>query len=665
MIPQETIGQIFETARVEEVVGDYVSLKKKGTNMWGLCPFHNEKTPSFSVSPSKGIYKCFGCGEGGNSVNFIMSHEHMTYPEALRFLAKKYNIEIEEEELTPERQQELSERESLYLVMQYAQRKFTENLLESEAGKAIGLSYFKERGFSDEIIEKFQLGYSLDNKKAFVTEAVENQHSKEMLVKSGMALDYDNGLVDRFHARVMFPIRNLSGRVIAFGGRTLRTDKKIAKYINSPETPLYNKTEVLYGIFESKKDIINQDNCFLVEGYTDVISMHQAGVQNVVASSGTSLTKEQIRLVKRLTNNLTVMYDGDSAGIKASFRGIDMILEEGLNVRTLLFPDGEDPDSFAQSKSEEELRDFIAENATDFIQFKSKVLAEEAKGDPIKTAEMIKDLVNSIALIPDPITRSVYIRECASIMHMDEQILVSELNKARRKAFADKQKRESGREFSVTDIPLPEEPLARQQFPTEETITDIHQERDIVRLLLMYGDKTVSLDVEPEPTDDDSAEKNADPLDPIKEDFNVADLICAEMRDNAIVLGNKACNEILNEFNRMLDEGTVPDHHHFLAFPDPEVTKLAVELISSKHTLSENWKTHNILVTSEEEQLERAVLSSLNAIKLRRVEAVIRDVRSTIEDSAEEDLDDKLRHLQQLLTLRGVLAKDIGAIILR
>lgn len=661
MIPQETIGQIFETARIDEVVGDFVQLKKKGTNLWGLCPFHNEKTPSFSVSPAKGIYKCFGCGEGGNSVNFIMSHEHMTYPEALRFLAKKYNIEIEEEQLTPEREAELSERESLFLVMQYAQRKFSENLLESDAGKAIGLSYFKERGFSDDIIEKFALGYSLEDRKAFVTEALENQHKKEMLVKSGMALDYENGLVDRFHGRVMFPIRNLSGRTIAFGGRTLRTDKKIAKYINSPETPLYNKTEVLYGIFESKKDIINKDNCFLVEGYTDVISLHQAGIENVVASSGTSLTKEQIRLVKRLTNNLTVMYDGDAAGIKASFRGIDLILEEGLNVRTLLFPDGEDPDSFAQARSEEELRAFITENATDFIQFKSKVLAEDAKGDPIKTAEMIKDLVNSIALIPDPITRTVYIRECASIMHMDEQVLVSELNKARRKAFVDKQKRESGTEFSVTDIPLPEAPAMGQPNIGEQTLTDIHQERDIVRLLLMYGSKEVVLPVIEQA--EDGSEKN-DRSEPEMESFNIADLICSELEGNGIVMNDLGCRHIVEEFNRSLDEGSVPDHHHFISFPDPKVSKLAVELISSKYSLSENWGAHNILVTTEEEQLERAVLSSLNSIKLKRVESMIDDVRKELREKPENFQELMTREIE-LERMKSLIAKEIGAVIIR
>lgn len=660
MIPQETIGQIFETARVEEVVGDFVQLKKKGTNMWGLCPFHNEKTPSFSVSPAKGIYKCFGCGEGGNSVNFIMSHEHMTYPEALRFLAKKYNIEIEEEELTPEREAELSERESLYLVMQYAQRKFSENLLESDAGKAIGLSYFKERGFSDDIIKKFALGYSLEDRKAFVTEALENQHKKEMLVKSGMALDYENGLVDRFHGRVMFPIRNLSGRTIAFGGRTLRTDKKIAKYINSPETPLYNKTEVLYGIFESKKDIINKDNCFLVEGYTDVISLHQAGIENVVASSGTSLTKEQIRLVKRLTNNLTVMYDGDAAGIKASFRGIDLILEEGLNVRTLLFPDGEDPDSFAQTRSEEELRGFIDENATDFIQFKSKVLAEEAKADPIKTAEMIKDLVNSIALIPDPITRTVYIRECASIMQMDEQVLVSELNKARRKAFVEKQKRGSGKELSVTDIPLPEAPAIEQPKLGEQGLTDIHQERDIVRLLLMYGALDVSLPV----IDDEADAKPTERIEPQLESFNIADLICSELEGNEIVMNDHACKEIVNEFNRSLDAGEVPDHHHFISFPDPKVSRLAVELISSKHSLSENWESHNIMVTTEEEQLERAVLSSLNSIKLKRVESMINDVRKELRENPENFQELMTREIE-LERMKSLIAKEIGAVIIR
>lgn len=663
MIPQETIGQIFETARVEEVVGDYVSLKKKGTNMWGLCPFHNEKTPSFSVSPSKGIYKCFGCGEGGNSVNFIMNHEHMTYPEALRFLAKKYNIEIEEEQLTPEREAELSERESLYLVMQYAQRKFTENLLESDAGKAIGLSYFKERGFSDDTIQKFALGYALDDRKAFVSEAMENKHSKEMLVKSGMALDYDNGLVDRFHGRVMFPIRNLSGRTIAFGGRTLRSDKKTAKYINSPETPLYNKSEVLYGIFESKKDIINKDNCFLVEGYTDVVSLHQAGIENVVASSGTSLTKEQIRLVKRLTNNLTVMYDGDAAGIKASFRGIDMILEEGLNVRTLLFPDGEDPDSFAQSKSEEELRDFIADNSTDFIQFKSKILADEAKNDPIKKAALIKDLVNSIALIPDPITRSVYVKECSGLMNMSEDLLVAELNRARRKKIADNQKEADRTAYAGSDIPpiglddyVPEQPIIDE--PIE---TDIHQEKDIIRLLLLYGEQNVNLPIPP----DEAGNVELDELgDPKTESFNVADLICQELEDNQITMSNLACYTVVEEYNKALDGGGVPSHSVFTMHPNPEISKLAVELLSQPYQLSENWKAHQIIVQTEEKQIQRAILSSLNSLKLKKVERVITEVREAI-DAQPDNIDERLEHLQYLLSIRSTLAADQGTIILK
>lgn len=664
MIPQETIGQIFETARVEEVVGDYVSLKKKGTNMWGLCPFHNEKTPSFSVSPSKGIYKCFGCGEGGNSVNFIMNHEHMTYPEALRFLAKKYNIEVEEEQLTPEREAELSERESLFLVMQYAQRQFSENLLESDAGKAIGLSYFKERGFSDDTIKKFALGYALDDRKAFVKDALENKHSKEMLVKAGMALDYDNGLVDRFHGRVMFPIRNLSGRTIAFGGRTLRTDKKIAKYINSPETPLYNKSEVLYGIFESKKDIINKDNCFLVEGYTDVISLHQAGIQNVVASSGTSLTKEQIRLIKRLTNNLTVMYDGDAAGIKASFRGIDMILEEGLNVRTLLFPDGEDPDSFAQSKSEEELRDFISENSTDFIQFKSKILAEEAKNDPIKKAALIKDLVESISLIPDPITRSVYVKECSSLMGMSEDLLVAELNRARRKKMADKQKEANRASYGESDIPpiglddyIPEQPVVEEI----QAHPDVHQERDVVRLLLLYGEQNVAL---PIPPDEDGNVELDELGDPVAETFNVADLICQELEDNQIEMVDLACYRVIEEYKKALDKNEVPGHSVFTMHQTPEVSKLAVELLSQPYQLSDNWKDHQIIVQTEDRQLRRAILSSLNSLKLRKVERVISEVRAAI-DEKPEDIDEKIEHLQMLLSVRSTLAADQGTIILK
>lgn len=450
MIPKETISAIFEASRIDEVVGEFVSLKKRGANMLGLCPFHNEKTPSFNVSPVKGIYKCFGCGKAGNSVNFIMEHEQMNYPEALRWLAKKYNIPIEEEEQTPEQVQANNERESLYVVCSFAQKNFTETLWETDEGKSVGLSYYHQRGFTDDTIHKFQLGYSLDKWRGFSDAAIAAGHKLDYLVKAGLTISKEapestaggppeqERFFDRFSARVIFPVHNVSGRVIAFGGRTLKTDKKIAKYINSPETDIYHKSKVLYGLYFSKKRIVEEDNCYLVEGYTDVISLHQAGIENVVASSGTSLTVDQIRLIRRYTPNITILYDGDSAGIKASFRGIDLVLEEGMNVRVLLFPDGEDPDSFSKKISSTELKAFIKENSKDFLAFKAQLLNSEAAHDPIKKAGLIKEMVESISLIPEPIYRSVYIKECSRIMDVDEQALLSELNKLRRKKQYDK-----------------------------------------------------------------------------------------------------------------------------------------------------------------------------------------------------------------------------------
>jgi len=466
MIPKETIDKIFDAARIEEVVGDYVTLKKRGANLLGVCPFHNEKTPSFTVSPAKGIYKCFGCGKAGNSVNFMMDHDQMTYPEALKYLAKKYNIEIEEKEQTPEQLQANNERESLFVVCTHAQKYYTHNLFNTDEGRSIGLSYFKERGFRDDIVEKFQLGYALEDRKAFTKEALDKGYKLEYLVKAGLTIDKSGdsdiqnpnsqisnlpagqagpksqipNVFDRFAGRVIFPIHNVTGRAIAFGGRILKTDKKLAKYINSPETDIYHKSNVLYGLFFAKKSIIQEDVCFLVEGYTDVISMHQAGIENVVASSGTSLTVEQIRQIKRYTQNITILYDGDNAGIKASFRGIDMILEEGMNVKVLLFPDGDDPDSFSKRVSYEELKKFIAENTKDFIAFKTNLLYSEVSHDPIKKANLIKDIVETIAVIPEAINRSVYIKECSRLMELDEQMLLNELNKIRRKNIADKNK---------------------------------------------------------------------------------------------------------------------------------------------------------------------------------------------------------------------------------
>ncbi|OYT12656.1 MAG: DNA primase [Bacteroidetes bacterium 4572_114] len=411
MISKETIQEIFEAAQIDEVVGEFVSLKKRGVNLLGLCPFHNEKTPSFTVSPKKGIYKCFGCGKGGNSVQFLMDHEQFTYPEALKYLAKKYNIEIEEKEQTPEEIKLLNEKESLFHVTDFAAKYFASNIFDSEQGRAIGLSYFKERGFREDTIKKFQLGYAIDAWDNFTAHAIKMGYNIDYLEKTGLTIVKGKKTYDRFRGRVIFPIQNLSGRVLGFGGRTLSSDPKSPKYVNSPESDIYHKSKVLYGINLAKNSIITNDNCFLVEGYTDVISMHMAGVENVVSSSGTSLTTDQIRLISRYTKNITILYDGDEAGIKASFRGIDMILEQGMDVKIVLFPEGEDPDSFARSHRSSEVHDFIKDKAHNFIFFKTNLLIKDAEHDPVKKAGLIKEIVGTIALIPDQIIRSVYVKE--------------------------------------------------------------------------------------------------------------------------------------------------------------------------------------------------------------------------------------------------------------
>ena len=497
MISKPTIARIIESARIEEVVADFLTLKKRGVNYIANCPFHNEKTPSFNVNPVRNIYKCFGCGKGGDSVSFVMEHEKMTYPEALRYIAKKYNIEIEElydRNLEEEKKLE-NEKESLYVVNAYAQKYFTETLLNTDEGKSIGLSYFKERGLSDETIHKFQLGYAPDKRTAFTDTALKNGYNLEYLTKSGLTIkveDEQGGATkyyDRFAGRVLFPIHNITGRIIGFGGRALKKDVK-AKYVNSPENEIYHKSNVLYGMNIARKAISNEDNCFLVEGYMDVVSMHQAGIENAVASSGTSLTAEQIKLIKRYTNNITIMYDGDAAGIKASFRGIDMILEEGLNVRVVLFPEGNDPDSYSRSHSETELKAFINENKTDFIRFKTQLLYKETDNDPIKKATLIQEIVNSIALIPSSITRSVFVQECAKLMKMDEQSLITELNKALRKRYVKRtDSLDLEEDINLDTIPLPQ-PIDTDLYSSE------YFEGEIVRLLLNYGKLLLPVDAE-------------------------------------------------------------------------------------------------------------------------------------------------------------------------
>jgi DNA primase len=657
MIPKETIDLIFETARVEEVVGDFVHLKKKGTNLWGLCPFHNEKSPSFSVSPAKGIYKCFGCGEGGNSVNFIMAHEKVTYPEALRQLAKKYNIEIKEEAQTSEQTAEQNERESLLHVLAFAQRNFTENLLHTEEGQSIGLSYFKERGFSMETIEKFQLGYAFDRYDAFHIAALEAQYQRKYLIDSGLCIEREDKLLDRFKGRVMFPIHNLSGKVIAFGGRTLRTDKKLAKYINSPETDVYHKSNVLYGIHQAKKDIISLDVCYLVEGYTDVISLHQAGVCNVVASSGTSLTVEQIRLIKRYTPNLTIMYDGDAAGIKASFRGIDLVLEEGMNVRTVLFPDGEDPDSYSRNHGGEDLKEYVKAHTTDFIEFKTQLLVADTKGDPIRTAELIKEIIASIALIPDPIMRNLYIRKCGSIMQMEEEVLMMELNRKRKRNYDDKHK-QSGK--TEDGQPTADDTQELPRTPTKPQVEHLQrdseaQERDIIRILILHGGKMIDFDVWNE---DQTAITGM-------EEVNVADYIHTELVEDALTFENTLYTRVFEEFGQMLARHEVPTAEHFTQHPNPEMAQLAVNLFSSPYLLSEKYGEHNITVRTEEMMLKRSVLSSLNSLKLRKLEGMILQLQEQLKTVDEDGMMPVLEEIKRLHGLRRQLSDHIGTIVLK
>jgi DNA primase len=648
LIHKEDIDKIFEAAKVEEVVGDYVTLKKRGANLIGLCPFHDEKTPSFYVSPVKGIYKCFGCGKGGHAINFVMEKELMTYPDALRHLAKKYNIHIVEEEQSPEQLQSQNDRESLFVVSSFAQKHFTENLYNTDEGKSVGLGYFKERGFREDIIQKFQLGYNLNHRSAFTDVAMATGYKLEYLVKAGLTIEYKKEqeptgdhaeislepaakaevkLLDRFWGRVMFPIHNATGRVIAFGGRTLRTDKKVAKYINSPETDIYHKSDVLYGIYFAKKEIINQDNCFLVEGYTDVISMHQAGIENVVASSGTSLTVGQIKLIRRFTSNITILYDGDSAGIKASFRGIDLILEEGMNVKVLLFPDGEDPDSYSKRVSSEELKTFIKENSKDFISFKTNLLMGEVKNDPIKKAELIKEIVESIALIPEPIYRSVYVKECSRIMDMDEQILLTELNKIRNKKFNEKrnQPNQTSENTGVEEGYVIEPKKEHTVASTEP------QERKIIELLINYGNKNVMVDSE------DEAGKH------IQVESSIAHLIIAELQHDNIILDNELYKSIYNVFVAQLENNSIPDNKFFLNHEDNAISSLTIDLISSPYALA-NWERHSIYTNMEDDDLKKSTLKAVYTLKSRRLEIMVHDVEKQMKACTS---DDEVIQLQQ------------------
>ncbi|MCK9218739.1 MAG: DNA primase [Bacteroidales bacterium] len=630
MIPHDTIDNILTTTRIEEVIGDYVTLRRRGVNLLGLCPFHNEKTPSFTVSPAKGIYKCFGCGKAGNAVNFLMEHEHFSYPEALKYLAKKYNIEVEEEEQTPEQLQELNEKESLYNLNLFAQQFFTKTLHETEEGKAIGLSYLRERSIREDLIHKFQLGFSPEKWDAFSDYASHQGYKKEFLLKTGLSLEKESRLYDRFHARIIFPIHSVSGRVIGFGGRILGQDKSRPKYVNSPESEIYNKSKTLYGIYFAKTAIIAKDNCFLVEGYTDVISLYQSGIENVVASSGTSLTHDQVRMIQRYTSQITILYDGDTAGIKASFRGIDMIVEQGMNVKIVLFPDGEDPDSFSRKHHPVEVEKFITGNSVNFILFKTKLLLAETQNDPIKKAALIKEIVNTIALIPDGITRSLYIRECSALMTISEMVLMNEMNKILRTRFkkeipsADQESIPASETFTPTDT---------QQ--TLDSDSAEFQEKEIIRLLLLYGHETIHIKKTPDDTEEIQV--------------MVADLVVHEILSDELQFEEPCFKRIFQEYITGNENDSFPDRSWFLSHRDQEVSNMAVNLVFSPYELSQNWLKNNIMVETEEKRLKMHVKHTILSFKSKKIDKMMADLqKQLLSSSSEEEQKELMKSLQKL-----------------
>ncbi|MGR6087340.1 MAG: DNA primase [Arcticibacter sp.] len=655
MISKETIDQIMSAVRVEEVVGDFISLKKRGVNLLGICPFHNEKTPSFNVSPVRGIYKCFGCGKGGNAVNFIMEHEHYSYPEALRYLARRYNIEIQEEERTPEFDQEQMERESLLAVTEYASKFFIKQLHETDEGRSVGLSYFSERGFTDEMIERFQLGYSPEEWRAFTDDAVAAGYKLEKLEKTGMTVVNGDKKFDRFRGRVMFPIHNVAGKVIGFGGRILKTDAKAAKYLNSPESDIYHKSKVLYGLYQSRKAIVEKDVCYLVEGYTDVISMHQSGITNVVASSGTALTQDQIRLIRRYTKNITILYDGDTAGIKASLRGIDLILEEGMNVRVVLFPDGDDPDSFSRKHTTTEIVAYIKENAKDFIRFKTSLLLKDVGNDPIGRAGLIREIVETIALIPDAIIRSTYVRECSNLMQIGEDVLMSELTRiVRKKVFKDAAN-ESQPQSPIDDIPL--EKLIIDERDPEILNRSEHQEADIIRLLLNFADEMV---IFPTQYEEDGRTHT------VNVEEQVKSVIVHDLEPDDIAFENPTYGAIYQMFRSQVHENRPHVEGDFINHSDSEISRMAAHFLTIQYPLA-NWEDRGIFVKDESKKLAHSIFSALYSFKIKHVERLSHSNREAIKAAAEngEDVEPLLDKQMNLDRLRSSLSAYLSIVVLR
>ena len=618
MIPKETIDKIFEAAIIEDVVGSYLAdLKKKGTNYWACCPFHNEKTPSFSVSPTKGIYKCFGCGEGGNSVNFVMKLGGFSYPEALRELAKKYNIEVEEEQLSPEQIDRENKRDGIYVISSYANKFFQNQLWETKEGKLIGISYFKQRGFSEEIIKKFQLGYSPKLKNALTQQALNDSYQQEFLEESGLSFFNETSNADRFKERVIFPIHNYSGKVLGFGGRSLDLTNK-AKYLNSPESAIYHKSKVLYGLYFSKSTIGREDNCYIVEGYTDVVSMHQAGIENVVSASGTALSSEQINLIGRLTKNITLLFDGDDAGLRASFKSIDLILKEGMNVKIVMFPEGEDPDSYSKKLSQEEYIKYLKENEKDFIQYKTELLNKNSKNDPAKRVKYIKDIARSISVIPDRLLRSEYCKITSSSLNIKEEDLLLEIS-----TFLTGNRNNTLNSIGNQSTKV----IATEKVPKIKNSLLEECEKELLRLLFNYGDRILEFE---------------------EEKINVNNYILEELGVDNISFSNSFYKEVLKEYSSQIDNGESLDIKYFLHHEDKEIQQLSISFVSKKHEISSKWEEkHQIYTGDETKNLEVTISKSVLSLK----QAYIKSEISQINDQLKNDDDPSIELIGKLVKL--------------
>lgn len=653
MISKATIDTVYETARVEEVIGDFVQLKRAGSNFKGLSPFSDERSPSFMVSPVKQIWKDFSSGKGGNAVAFIMEHEHFTYPEAIRYLARKYNIEIEETEQTDEEKANTDIKESMYLVSEFAKNYFHNTLLHSEEGKAIGLSYFKERGFTNETIAKFALGYSPETWDAFTKEALGKGYKLEFLESTGLTIPRDDRPFDRFKGRVMFPIQSMSGRILGFGGRILTNDKKAAKYLNSPESEIYHKSKVLYGIFQAKQSIAKLNNCFLVEGYTDVIQFNQAGIENVVASSGTALTPNQIRLINRLTKNITVLFDGDAAGLRASIRGIDLILEEGMNVKVCAFPDGEDPDSFAKKTSYDDLVAYLEHNAKDFIQFKASLLMKDAQNDPIKKADLIREMVLSISKIPDRIQREIYIQECSRIMDISEQVLVSTLAQLVQKDIAEvgKKQKQEQKAFEVV----------KNEAPVQAQKIDIlyHLERKIIEILLLYGNKTeVFEDVLLKNNSEGEVEHVVE-----KKEYRVFQRIYLSLQEDEVELANPLFRALFNDLiSYYLQNDEFGIENYLKQLPDQFAQEVTDILMDDERVTLHKWDDQNIFVKQKSETVGQHTSEIIISMREYLINKLILDLMSEFGDKPEPEQEELKIMINDYNKLKVNLTGTIGRI---